>query len=57
MTQTVESRERGVRNPAGGWPSVPEGYRAQEMYSSSGARAWGGWGSADGAVVLIAHLE
>ena len=32
MTQTVERRERGVRNPAGGWPSVPEGYRAQEMY-------------------------
>src|SRR5215208_2920731 len=32
MTQSVESRERGARNPAGGWPAVPEGYRATEMY-------------------------
>ena len=32
MTQTVERRERGVRNLAGGWPSVPEGYRASEIY-------------------------
>ncbi len=57
MMQTVESRESGARNPAGGWPSVPKGYRAQEMYPSSGARACDGWDSADGAVGLIPHLE
>ena len=57
MMQTVESRESGARNPAGRWPSVPEGYRAQKMYPSSGARACDGRDSADGAVGLIAHLE
>jgi hypothetical protein len=32
MTQTVERIERGMGNPARGWPAIPKGYGPQEMY-------------------------